>query len=129
MKNPFNIKRFTKEEDGSLLVFFLVSLFSLLGIFALSFDMGRRASTQTDMQSFADNVALAAAGELDGSANAIVNARAAATSVILAANEQLKAGTGVSAADLTITFDPATDMVFYSELPDDNRPSTFDPAV
>ena len=29
---------------------------------ALSFDLGRRASTQTELQSFADNVALAAAG-------------------------------------------------------------------
>lgn len=125
MKFPKNIKSFTREEDGSLLVFFCISIIAILGIFALSFDMGRRASTQTDMQSFADNVALAAAGELDGSANAIVNARAAATSVIIAANENLKAGTG--AANLTLDFN--TDLIFFTDLPERDRPGSFDPAV
>ncbi len=125
MKFPKNIKRFTREEDGSLLVFFCISVIVILGLFALTFDMGRRASTQTDMQSFADNVALAAAGELDGSPNAIVNARLAATSVIIAANENLKSGTG--AATLTLDFD--TNLVFYTELPDRDRPGSYDPAV
>lgn len=125
MKKFTRIGGFCRDESGSLLVFFCVSLIALMGIIALSFDMGRRASTQTDMQSFADNVALAAAGELDGSANAIANATDAATSVVIAANENLKAGTG--AANLTITFDPATDLVFYTGLPDQDRPPTFAP--
>ncbi len=129
MKKHILIKVFAREEDGSLLVFFAVSIIAILGVFALSFDMGRRASTQTDMQSFADNVALAAAGELDGTVNAIANARDAATSVIIAANERLKAGTGVAPAGLTITFDPTTDLVFYTSLPGHDRPGTFDPAL
>ena len=129
VKNIFGFKTFARNEDGSLLVFFVISIVTILGIFALSFDMGRRASTQTDMQSFADNVALAAAGELDGSPGAIANARTAAANVINVANEQLKAGTGVAAAGLTITFDPQTDLVFYENLPARDTPASFDPAA
>ena len=47
-------------------MFFGVSMAVLFGIVALSFDIGRLGSTQSERQSFADNVALAAAGELDG---------------------------------------------------------------
>ena len=114
---------FRVREDGSLLVFFVVSIVAILGIMALSFDMGRRASTQTDMQSFADNVALAAAGELDGRADAITRAREAAEDAIIAANETLKAGASGTAAALT--FDPLTDLVFYTSLPDSDTPGSF----
>ncbi|MEO1538157.1 MAG: hypothetical protein AAFR73_10540 [Pseudomonadota bacterium] len=117
-----HIARFRAREEGSLLVFFMVSALTILGIVALSFDLGRRAATQTDMQAFVDNVALAAAGELDGSPNAIVNATQAATSVINAANESLKAGT--AGQDFTIALDQ---IVFYEDLPATDAPTTFDP--
>lgn len=123
MNIQFHLKRFARQEDGSLLVFFLVSIATVLGIVALSFDMGRRASTQTDMQSFVDNVALAAAGELDGSANSTTNATNAANTVIAAANEMLKPGTtGNPAADNTITI---AQIVFYEQLPARDTPSSF----
>lgn len=116
-------QEYSGREDGSLLVFFAVCSVAILLIVALSFDMGRRASTQTDMQSFADNVALAAAGELDGAADAITRARSAAQNVVIAANERLKAGTG--AGNTTITFNPVTDLVFYSSLPNSDRPTNY----
>ena len=122
------IKEFKVREDGSLLVFFVVCIVAVLGILSLSFDMGRRASTQTDMQSFADNVALAAAGELDGQADSITRAVAAAQNAINAANETLKVG--ASGTNATLSFDPdavgaADDMVFYTALPATDTPSSF----
>ena len=114
---------FRSREDGSVLVFFVVSIVAILGIVALSFDMGRRASTQTDMQSFSDNVALAAAGELDGQPDAITRARAAAVEAINAASETLKAGASGTAQALT--FNPLTDLVFYTTLPATDTPASF----
>lgn len=113
---------YLRGEDGSLLVFFMVSIITVLGIVALSFDLGRRAATQTDMQGFVDNVVLAAAGELDGSTAAIDNATRAANTVINAANERLKAGT--AGQDFTIRLDR---IVFYQNLPDIDTPASFDP--
>ena len=122
--NPFlKIKQFASREDGSLLVFFLISVVTILGIVALSFDLGRRASTQTDMQSFADNVALAAAGELDGQPDAIARATYAANNAIAAANEALKGGVAGTNATLSIET-----LVFYSDLPATDRPGSFDVA-
>ena len=71
-----------KSEDGATLVFVGVCLAVLLGLAALTFDLGRVAATQSDLQAYADNVALAAAGELDGQADSITRALEAAAKVI-----------------------------------------------
>lgn len=76
------MRRLNSDEDGTILVFVAIALAVLLGMVALSFDLGRMAATQTELQSFADNVALAAAGELDGNADALTRAEAAATAMI-----------------------------------------------
>ncbi|MCB2123724.1 MAG: hypothetical protein KDE06_10740, partial [Rhodobacteraceae bacterium] len=57
---------FARDEDGAILVIVAVSLGMILGMIALSYDLGRMAATQSELQSYADHVALAAAGELDG---------------------------------------------------------------
>ena len=98
MRKMVNIKSYLADEAGTLLVFFAVCCATLLGILALSFDLGRRAATQSDMQSFADNVALAAAKELDGTDDATDRAKLAAVALINAANERLKAGTASKSA-------------------------------
>lgn len=77
-----SIKRFRGDENGALLVFFGMCCAAIFLIAALSFDLGRRASTQTELQSFADNVALAAAGELNGFAGAMARAETAAGNLI-----------------------------------------------
>lgn len=70
------------DESGGTLVFVGVCLTVLLGFAALTFDLGRVAATQSDMQSFADHVALAVAGELDGKSDAIIRATTAADNLI-----------------------------------------------
>ncbi|MBV1902484.1 MAG: Tad domain-containing protein [Marinosulfonomonas sp.] len=82
MKHDSNIDRFRQEDAGALLVLWAVSIAVILGIVALSFDFGRLASTQSELQSYADHVALAAAGELDGENDAIIRATAAAANLI-----------------------------------------------
>lgn len=76
------ITRFARSETGGVMAFWGVCLTVFLGMVALSFDIGRVAITQTELQSFADNVALAAAGELDGGGDAITRATAAANDLI-----------------------------------------------
>lgn len=106
-----HIKRFASDEDGTMLVVWGMSFVVILGIVAMSFDMGRVAVTQTELQSFADNVALAAAGELDGESDAITRATAAAANMI---SDRKTYGSGddalAGAADYTLTF--------LSDLPD-----------
>ena len=63
MLNRFRkLREIRDSEDGVILVLFGVSLTVLLGMVALSFDMGRINVTQSELQSYADSVALAAAG-------------------------------------------------------------------
>lgn len=73
---------FARAEDGTVLVLWAMFLAVALGFLALSFDLGRVASTQSELQSYADQVALAAAGELDGRPDAITRATAAASGLV-----------------------------------------------
>lgn len=127
MKISHRLAGFRDETDGAILVFGAVSMAVFLGLAALSFDVGRAASTQAELQSFADHVALAAAGELDGRADAITRATAAASGLI---DGRQTFGDGTQdlggAADYVLTF--------LSGLPgDDAAPpdalATTDPAV
>ena len=74
--------KFRKDESGTVLVFVAMCLVVVVGMGALTFDLGRLAATQGDLQSYVDNVALAAAGELDGSPDSIIRANAAAEAMI-----------------------------------------------
>ena len=76
------ITEIASDEDGSILPFVGVSLAVMLGMIALSFDLGRQNITRMELQSYADSVALAAAGELDGRADAITRATTAAANLI-----------------------------------------------
>ena len=73
---------FAHEEHGGILVFWALFLAVAFGFAALIFDLGRVANTQTELQSFADQVALAAAGELDGRPDAILRATTAGNALI-----------------------------------------------
>ncbi len=76
------IGKFKTNEEGTILVFVGMCLVVIMGMAALTFDLGRIVSTQTDLQAYSDHVALAAAGELDGNPDAIVRANAAAANMI-----------------------------------------------
>ena len=75
------LRRFLASRDGTILVLVAMAMVIFLGFVALSFDLGRVASTQSELQSYADNVALAAAGELDGGDDALVRATNAAARI------------------------------------------------
>lgn len=77
-----SLRKIRDKEDGTILVFVGMFMVVMIGMAALTFDLGRIASTQTDMQAYTDHVALAAAGELDGNADAITRATAAASGMI-----------------------------------------------
>ncbi len=113
------ISKFKRKEEGTILVFVALCLVVIVGMTALSFDLGRMASTQTDLQAYTDHVALAAAGELDGTSDAIVRANAAAANMIR--DTQLFA-TGSqdldSAADYSLRF--LTGLPDATGDPDDN---------
>lgn len=103
--------RWRDGEDGSILTIFALMLAIFAGVVALSYDFGRAASTQSELQSFADNVALAAAGELDAQPDSITRATAAAANLVTdfqsyADGEQVLSG----ADEYTLTF--------YSVRPD-----------
>jgi hypothetical protein len=104
MKPLRSIKELLAAEDGALMVFWGVSFAVILGFVALSFDMGRIAITRTELQAYADNVALAAAGELDGNADAITRAISAAALI----SDTKTFGSGGStlngSSDYTLTF-------------------------
>ena len=112
MKRLRHIREIVRSEAGTMLVFFGVSLTVLFGIVAMSFDMGRIDLTQTELQSYADSVALAAAGELDRQPDAITRATAAAANLISDTQTYGTGGGGTvlqGASDYTIAF--------YSSLP------------
>ncbi|MXQ07528.1 hypothetical protein GQ651_06675 [Alphaproteobacteria bacterium GH1-50] len=111
--NGMTVSRFKKDEDGAILVFFALCCAAIFLVAALSFDIGRRASTQTEIQSFTDHVALAAAGELNGFPGAIQRAKAAADQLIL---DEYVIGDGdkvLGPGDFQI--------YFYETLPDDDE--------
>ena len=113
MKPANTMKRLASDENGAMLVIWGVSFAIFFGIVALSFDVGRTAITRTELQSFADHVALAAAGELDGGADAIIRATAAAENMIVDNKTFGSGGSQLSGnTDFTLTF--------LSDLPADD---------
>lgn len=111
-------RRFARDESGAIMVFFALSLVVLLGLVAMSFDMGRVHITQSELQSYADNVALAAAGELDGKSDSITRATAAAANLI---SDRQTFGDG----DKTLAGSGDYTLTFLSALPaDDTDPTT-----
>ncbi|MEH6833890.1 pilus assembly protein TadG-related protein [Falsihalocynthiibacter arcticus] len=105
-----HIATFGQDQKGTILVFWGMALAVMLGLVAMSFDLGQVSITQTDMQSFTDNVALAAAGELDGSPDSITRATTAAANLIV---DSRKFGSG----DHTLSGADDFTLTFFSTLP------------
>ena len=102
-----------RDEEGAVLVLFAVSTGLIFGFLALVWDIGRTVSTATELQSFADHLALAAAGELDGEAGAIADATAVAASGDFNDIQTFAVGNAVlDAGDV--------DLTFYAGVPDDD---------
>lgn len=110
MHSLTHIRRFGRDEGGAILVFWGISLALFLILIALSFDFGRAASTQSELQSYADQVALAAAGELDGRGDAITRAQGAAAALI---TDKQTFGNGAQALGGATSYT----LDFYASLP------------
>jgi Flp pilus assembly protein TadG len=112
-RNPSPQARFARDERGAVLVLWALFLAVAFGFLALAFDLGRLATTQTQLQSFADQVALAAAGELDGRPGARARATAAANGLIDGQQTYAQGAQALDADDFT--------LVFLSNLPANDR--------
>lgn len=98
------LRRFITTEDGGMMFFWVICSGCVMGFAALSYDLGRMAVTQTELQSYADQVALAAAGELDGGGNAIIRANSAVNTLITDTQTFGVGATTLTAADVTVTY-------------------------
>lgn len=90
-------------ESGAVAVWMAVSVAVMIGIIALSLDLGRAAITDTELKWASDAAALAGARQLDGAAGARDRARLAATGALT--------GSGVGLTANTDTFDSDADNV------------------
>lgn len=112
-------RRLPGDERGAILVLFAVSAGMIFGFMALVWDIGRTVSTASELQSYADHLALAAAGELDGEAGAIADAQAVVASGDFDDLQTFgDGGAGLDAGDVSLTF--------YSSIPDDDTVPLFD---
>ncbi len=118
MRYPAPLSAFAKNEAGTVLVFWAISLGLILGFVALSFDLGRASITRSELQSFADSVALAAAGELDGNDEAIDRATAAANLIV---DSQSFGNT-----DRALAGEVSYTLTFFASLPDEDETSLSD---
>ena len=116
-----DIRAMLNDDEGAIIVFWAVALVVLLGIVALSFDLGEKASTQSELQSYADQVALAAAGELDGKSDAITRATAAAANMIVDRQTFATGSQNLSGASNYA-------LTFYKSLPASDT-SSIDPGL
>ncbi len=105
-----------RNEEGTTLVMIALLLALFCGLLAMTFDVGRIAVTQSEMQSYADNVALAAAAELDGRPDAITRATNAAAAMI---SDTRTYGDAAAGSAHTFTTGDYT-LTFYSALPGDD---------
>jgi Flp pilus assembly protein TadG len=108
-----------RDEDGAIMVLFAVSLGLIFGFLALIWDIGRTVNAATELQSFADHVALAAAGELDGEPGAIAEAIAIVEGGDFNDVQTFADGDAVlDAGDVALTF--------YASVPDNDDAALVD---
>ncbi|MGB8624396.1 MAG: pilus assembly protein TadG-related protein, partial [Paracoccaceae bacterium] len=104
------LSRFVASSDGTIAILWGVSIVVFFGLAGLIFDIGRLGALQGELQAFADNVALAAAGELDGQDDSITRANAAAANLITD-SQTFGSGTRTLSGSVDVTLN------FHSDLP------------
>ena len=88
------LQQLWKRTDGAVAPTVALSLIGLIAVGGIAFDYARMASLDTELQSAADQAALAAATQLDHQTGACVRAAAAASSLL--SNQSLFANDGGS---------------------------------
>lgn len=79
MRRSF-FKRFVTDQGAAIAPLYALGIGVFVTMSAIGFDYGRLMALDTELQNAADEAALAAATQLDGSTNAMANARNAANS-------------------------------------------------
>ena len=112
------------NDRGAVAPTVALSLFALIGAGGIAFDFARMASLDTELQSAADEAALAAASQLDGESGACGRAVAAARELLI--NQTLHANDGrgldvtvadsaVCTSDTEIADDPDASIRFFQD--------------
>lgn len=79
----FSFTRFFRnDESGAISSMYAIAILPLIVMTGVAFDYGRMMGLDTELQNAADQAALAAATQLDGSAAAITNSQIAATDAL-----------------------------------------------
>ncbi|NNE84642.1 MAG: hypothetical protein HKN28_11795 [Alphaproteobacteria bacterium] len=109
------LKKFWASKSGGVLIYIAFGLPILLGVMALSVDLGRAFILNTELKDFSDAAALAGAAELDGRAGARVAAESAARTGLQGTLVNVQSfATDGSGADLVVD-----QVVFLKNLPAD----------
>lgn len=108
-------KRLWSEESGAVAAVYALALPALLAAGGIAFDFARMAALDTELQTAADQAALAAASQLDGTTDARTRATTAAQTLITNqtrfANDGLGAAIGIDALNIEFYVDKAgTDL-------------------
>ncbi len=77
-----NVRRLARSNDGAVAPTVALSLVALIAAGGIAFDYARMAALDTELQSAADQAALAAAGQLDGESGACSRAVEAARTLL-----------------------------------------------
>lgn len=113
-----------RNVDGAVAPTVALSLTGLIAAAGIAFDYARVASMDTELQSAADQAALAAAAQLDGEDGACERAVAAARNMLANQTKMANdngglavtiADPGVCNGDTTITFDADASIRFYQD--------------
>ena len=75
-------RRFSQDQSAAVAPTVALALFALIGMGGLAFDFARMANLDTELQTAADQAALAAASQLDGTTGARARATSAASALI-----------------------------------------------
>jgi Flp pilus assembly protein TadG len=107
------------DRQGAVAPTVALSLFGLIAAGGLAFDYAHLASLDTELQQAADQAALAAATQLDGTADARVRATAAATQIVTNYAMFANDGTNRVLSGMTVAFCSAYDDDI-ADLPGDS---------
>jgi len=112
--------KLARDSNGAVAPTVALSLFGLIAVGGVAFDYARMGTMDTELQNAADQAALAAAGQLDGQANACSRAVAAAKDMV--ANQTRMANDSPGNLAITVlstepgTCDAAGSVRFYKTL-------------
>lgn len=127
MERRTRLSRLINDQSGAVAATYALALVGLVSAAGVGYDFARLATMSSELHNAADQAALAAATQLDGTANAITNAKARASDLVQ--NKTLLSNDGGTTA---IAID-ANAFAFYKTKADaeadDTSKATTDPTL